>query len=55
MPSVPNCARIELGASFLAFYELVGPMNFLHLLMASGAMSSRPTAKSEDMNWTRLL
>jgi len=32
------------GAYFLALSELVGPIAFLHLLIASGATSSRPTA-----------
>lgn len=50
VPSVPNFARKELGDSYFAFRELVGPMSLRHRVMASGAISSMPTAKSEDIN-----
>lgn len=35
VPSYPYLALIELGAYYLAFKELVGPMKVLHFLMAS--------------------
>lgn len=47
VPSYPYFPLIEFGASSLAFNELVGPIKFLHFLMASGATSSIPTAKSD--------
>lgn len=49
VPSVPNLALKLSGASYLALFEFVGPISFLHLVMASGAISSIPTAKSEVM------
>lgn len=44
VPSYPYLARIEFGAYYLAFKELVGPINVLHFLIASGANNSIPTA-----------
>lgn len=49
VPSSPYLALIELGAYSLAFNEFVGPIKFLHFLIASGATSSIPTAKSDVM------
>lgn len=47
VPSVPYNALRLYGAYYRAFSEFVGPISFLHLEMASGAISSIPTAKSE--------
>lgn len=44
VPSYPYLALIELGASYLALRELVGPIKFLHFLIASWATNSIPTA-----------
>lgn len=54
VPSVPYNALRLSGAYYLALRELVGPINFLHLLTASGDMSYIPTAKSEVINYIRL-
>lgn len=42
MPSSPYNALRDFGASSRALAELVGPMNFLHLVMAPWAINSIP-------------
>ena len=54
VPSYPYRALKDLGAYYLALFELVGPINFLHLVIALGAMSSIPREKSEVMNPIRV-
>ena len=44
VPSVPYKALMVFGAYSLALIEFVGPINFLHFLIASGETSSIPTA-----------
>ena len=51
VPSVPKLALILYGAYFFAFSLLVGPRVFRQRLIASGAMSSSPTAKSDVINY----
>ena len=46
VPSVPNNALRELGASAKAFYVLVGPIKPLHFSTALSATSSIPTTTS---------
>lgn len=54
VPSYPYFPLIELGAYYLAFNEFVGPMKVLHFLIASGATSSIPTAKSDVIKSIRV-
>lgn len=53
VPSVPKTPLMELGASFLAVSELVGPMNYLQAWIPSFWMSSIPMQTSEVMNSER--
>ncbi len=53
VPSVPYNALKLWGAYYLAVREFVGPINFLHLLTASGAISYIPTEKSEVIKLIR--
>ena len=46
VPSVPNNALREPGASATAFYVLVGPINFLHFDTASGPVRLIPITTS---------
>ena len=42
VPSTPNRALIDLGASFWAVWVLVGPISYLHFVTAPSAVSSIP-------------
>jgi len=46
VPSVPNIALRELGASYLAYAEFVGPINCLHPFIAPVLANSIPTQTS---------
>lgn len=50
VPSVPNKALSDFGASAFAVWVFVGPMNCLHFLIAPSAISSIPMQTSELMN-----